>query len=139
MYFKRSFLFVAAFALTFAALPSATAAHDLSMRPTARAYDGSYTFTISKTQHGDFSGCLTLTASGLATATIGSQKYSGGTYSVLNGILAATIPAQGYGQNAGMVFIADATRNLTKGYYDEVYGGEAFLTGKLAFGAQGSC
>lgn len=138
MHAKRSAALIVA-VLALAASPGAGAAHSLATLPLARSYDASYAFTITDTQHGSYSGCLTLTATGTATATIGTGKYTGGTYSVLNGILAATIPAQGYGQNAGMVFITDATANLKKGYFDEVYGGEAFVTGKLAFGGKGSC
>lgn len=139
MHFKRTFASIAGLVLVAVACLRPATAHDLRIDAAARNYSGSYAIQISETQHGDYSGCLTLTASGLASAVIGSQKYTYGTYSILNGILVATIEAQGYGQNAGLVFITDATRVLRKGYFDEVYGGEAFETGKLTFGAKGSC
>ena len=44
------------------------------------------------------------------------------------------------GQNAGLVFIASAGHgNIGNGVFDDVYGGEAFDEGALAFGMKGGC
>jgi hypothetical protein len=52
----------------------------------------------------------------------------------------ATIQAQGYGQNAGLVFIGSANRgSIGPGVFDDVYGGEAFDEGALTFGMKGGC
>lgn len=112
--------------------------------PAAHNYNGSWPVTISHTTHGDFTGCLTLTGSGsnggLATLVLGSQKFPYGSFQIFNHTLVATIQAQGYGQNAGMVFIGVAGRRaIGPGVFDEVYGGEAFLEGALAFGMKGGC
>jgi hypothetical protein len=51
-----------------------------------------------------------------------------------------TIQAQGYGQNAGLVFIGSASRgNIGPGVFDGVYGGEAFDEGALVFGMRDGC
>jgi len=113
------------------------------MLPAAHDYTGSWPVTVTQTQHG-FTGCLTLAQSarnaGSASLVIGSQKYTFGTFQIFNGTLAATIQAPGYGQNAGLVFIGSAGRgSIGPGVFDEVYGGEAFVEGALAFGAKGGC
>lgn len=112
--------------------------------PAAHNYNGSWPVTITHTQHGDFTGCLTLTGSGSnggsASLVLGSQKYTFGTFQIFNHTLVATIEAQGYGQNAGLVFIGSAGRlSIGPGVFDEVYGGEAFSEGALAFGMKGGC
>ncbi|MBV8530872.1 MAG: hypothetical protein JO104_06110 [Candidatus Eremiobacteraeota bacterium] len=119
--------------------PAATVARGYALDPTARSYSGSYPVTVTGTQHGNFTGCLTLTRSGSATLVLGSQKFPYGTYLVGNRIFVATIQAQGYSQNAGLLFIAPAGRQLGQGVYEEVYGGENFKSGALAFGAKGGC
>jgi hypothetical protein len=111
--------------------------------PAARDYTGSWPVTVTHTQHG-FTGCLTLTQSssngGSASLVVGTQKYQYGTFQIFNRTLVATLQAPGYAQNAGLVFIGSAGRsNIGAGVFDEVYGGEAFVEGALAFGAKGGC
>jgi hypothetical protein len=110
----------------------------------ARGYSGSYPVTVTHSQHGDGTYCLTLTETsrdaGSASVVIGSQKFPYGTFQVINHLLVATIQVQGYSQNAGMVFIGTASRgNIGDGVFDDVYGGEAFEEGALAFGMRGGC
>jgi hypothetical protein len=137
---KRILVPAIAAAIAIAASPGATIAHDYALAPMAQSYSGSYPVSVSGTQHGgSFTGCLTLAGSGSATLVIGSQKFPYGTYLVISDTLVATIQAQGYGQNAGLVFIARAARNLKQGVYEEVYGGEDFVSGKLTFGSEGGC
>jgi hypothetical protein len=113
--------------------------------PESFSYSGNWPVTISGTQHGTFTGCLTLTQhginSGSASLVSGGTNYTFGTFQVINHILVATIQSPGgTGQNAGLVFIGPASRgNIGRGVFDEVYGGEAFVEGALAFGLKGGC
>lgn len=134
---KRFALSMVAFTVTMAGSPAV--AHGLFPIAMARSYSGSYPVTITNTGHGTYTGCLTLNASGSASLVLGGGKFPYGSYVVDNKIFVATIQAQGYGQNAGMLFIAPAGRILDQGAYEEVYGGENFLSGDLAFGAKGGC
>lgn len=115
---------------------------------TSQGYSGSWPVTVSRSQHSDGTYCLTLTDggsegfrhSGFATLVIGSKKYTFGTFQVINRTLIATIQAQGYGQNAGLVFVGSASHgNIGKGVFEDVYGGEDFDSGALAFGARNGC
>ncbi|MBV8067389.1 MAG: hypothetical protein JO113_05405 [Candidatus Eremiobacteraeota bacterium] len=119
--------------------PGAAMARGYSFGAMVRSYSGSYPVTVTDTQRGNFTGCLTLTGNGSASLVIGSQKFTFGTYLVIDDTFVATIEAQGYGQNAGLVFIAPASRRLGQGVYEEVYGGEDFESGALAFGMKGGC
>lgn len=114
----------------------------------ARTYSGSWPVTVTHSQHSNGTYCLTLTDggsqgwphSGLASLVIGSEKYPYGTFQVINHTLIATIQAQGYGQNAGLVFVASVSRNsIGQGVFEDVYGGEDFDSGALAFGMKGGC
>jgi hypothetical protein len=125
--------------LAVVASPSATMARGFISLPVAHSYSGSYPVTVTDTSHGNFTGCLTLSGSGSASLVIGSQKFPSGSYLVTNDTFVATIQAQGYGQNAGLLFIAPAKRKLGQGVYEEVYGGADFESGALAFGTKGGC
>lgn len=130
---------VSAVAATLAVSASAGAGMAREYNPPvfADSLNGSWPVTITGS-HG-FTGCLTITSSS-ASVVIGSQKYSYGTYFIANNLLVVTIPAAGYGQNAGMVFIGRAGhRKIGDGAYDEVYGGEAFVSGALSFGMKNGC
>jgi hypothetical protein len=110
----------------------------------ARGYTGSWPVTVTRSQHSNGTYCLTLTEngrnSGSASLVIGSQKFPYGTFQIFNHTLVATIEAQGYGQNAGLVFVGSASRgNIGPGVFDDVYGGEAFDEGALAFGMRNGC
>ncbi|MGA8533419.1 MAG: hypothetical protein WB615_04870 [Candidatus Tumulicola sp.] len=112
--------------------------------PESHGYSGSWPVTVTRSQHSNGTYCLTLAENGRnggsASLVTGSQKYTYGTFQVFNHTLVATIEAQGYGQNAGLVFIGSANRgSIGTGVYDEVYGGEAFDEGALAFGMKGGC
>ena len=114
----------------------------------SQGYGGSWPVTVSRSQHSNGTYCLTLKDggsegfrhSGFATLVIGSTKYPYGTFQVINRTLIATIQAQGYGQNAGLVFVASASHgNIGKGVFEDVYGGEDFDSGGLAFGTRNGC
>jgi hypothetical protein len=125
--------------LAVAASAGATMARDFTAPDMARSYAGSWPVTVTG-QQVNFTGCLTLAGSGSASVTIGSQRYTGGSYFVVNKLLVATIPAQGYGQNAGLVFTGRADRSkVGRGVYEDVYGGGDFNSGALSFGIKGGC
>ncbi len=112
--------------------------------PLTVTYTGSYPVTISHAKVGDGTYCLTLDQTakngGSASLVEGTQKFPYGTFQIFNHTLVATIQAQGYGQNAGLVFIGSTRRgNIGPGVFDEVYGGEAFVEGALTFGMKGGC
>jgi hypothetical protein len=105
---------------------------------------GSWPVTVTRSQHSNGTSCLTLTENGRnagsASLLIGSQRLSNGSFLVINHTLVATIPVQGYGQNAGLVFIGSANLdNIGPGVFEDVYGGADFDSGALAFGMKGGC
>jgi hypothetical protein len=106
-------------------------------------YSGSYPVTVTGSQHSNGTYCLTLiqNASGKsATLVIGSHKFPYGSFLVANHTLVATITAQAYSQNAGLVFIGKADHGkIGAGVFEDVYGGSDFDSGALAFGAKGGC
>jgi hypothetical protein len=108
-------------------------------------YTGNWPVTISKSHHSNGMYCLALIDNGSGgfrhsgSASLGGS-LNFGTFQVINHILVATIEAQGYGQNAGLVFIGQANGgNIGKGFFEDVYGGEDFDSGALAFGTKGGC
>lgn len=116
--------------------------------PMTRGYTGSWPVTVTHSQHSNGTYCLTLTDngsdgwphSGSASLIIGSQTFPGGSFQVINHTLVATITAQGYSQNAGLLFIAPAARgNIGRGVFEDVYGGGDFDSGALTFGMKGGC
>jgi len=136
---NRLLVSTVAAALALAGSVGATLARGYTSPELARSYSGSWPVTVSGSQV-NFTGCLTLTGSGFASVIIGSTRYTGGSYFIVNNFLVATIPAQGYGQNAGLVFTGRAARNkLGRGVYEDVYGGEDFNSGALSFGMKGGC
>jgi hypothetical protein len=139
-FLQRLSVTIAAAAFAAAFSTAAVMARGFDPARMARSYSGDWPVTISGTGHGSFTGCLMLTGSGSASYTSGSEKLTGGSYFIVNNTLVATVPAQGYGQNAGLVFIGRADRSkIGAGAFDEVYGGSDFLSGALEFGAKGGC
>jgi hypothetical protein len=147
MRFLQRILITAAAATAIAVSAGAAIAHGGSMMPMAvndsAGYAGSYPVTVSHSQHSDGTYCLTLTenASGkFASLVIGSHKYPEGSFLVTNHTLVATITAQAYSQNAGLVFIGSADRGkIGPGVFEDVYGGSDFDSGALAFGMKNGC
>jgi hypothetical protein len=106
-------------------------------------YNGNWPVTVTRSQHSNGTFCLTLTESskdgGSASVLIDNQKYPG-SFIVINHTLVATLTAQGYSQNDGLVFIGSADGgNIGKGAFENVYGGSDFDSGALAFGMKGGC
>jgi hypothetical protein len=95
--------------------------------PASHDYTGSWPATVTHSKHSNGTYCLTLQEKGGSASLVlpEGSKLSYGTFQVFNHTLVATIEAQGYGQNAGLVFIGSAGRgNIGAGVFDNVYGGE---------------
>jgi hypothetical protein len=135
---KRVSISMAATTLAVLAFSGAAMARGYDPMPAAHSYAGSWPVTVTGSNT-NWTGCLTLTNEGGASLVIGSQRYPDGSYLVVNKIFVATIQAQGYGQNAGLLFIAPAMHKLNQGAYETVYGGSDFASGALAFGMKGGC
>jgi len=112
--------------------------------PDSHSYAGNWPVTVTNSQFHNGTYCLTLTASGSdagsASLVIGSQRFPDGSFLVVNHTLVATITAQAYSQNAGLVFIGSADRDkIGPGVFEDVYGGSDFDSGALTFGMKGGC
>jgi hypothetical protein len=115
----------------------------------AGTYTGKWPVTLTHSKYGNASYCLTLTDngsngwphSGPASLSSKSGTLPYGSFQLINGILVATIQSgSDTGQNAGLVFITTAENGtLGNGTFNEVYGGDASLTGALNFGAKNGC
>jgi hypothetical protein len=117
----------------------------------AQSYTGNYPLTVTKSQHANGTYCLTLTDDGSlgfphsGEASLSGEKVGGnlpyGTFQLIGQLLIVTIQQPGdSGQNAGLVFIAPSrSGTIGKGVYEQVYGGEEFDSGVLAYGAKGGC
>jgi len=114
----------------------------------AQSYSGNWPVTVSKSQFANGKYCITLTDDGsLGWPHSGEASLnppSGtvfGTFQLIDGLLMVTFQQPGgTGQNAGLVFIGAASKGkITKGVYEQVYGGEEFDSGVLVFGTKGGC
>lgn len=113
------------------------------------SYSGNWPVTLTHARAGNGTYCLTLTDngslgwehSGPASLAGQGESFPYGTFQLIDHLLVATIQSEsGTGQNAGLVFIAPASDGkLGDGTFDEVYGGEEFVSGALAFGTKGGC
>jgi hypothetical protein len=115
----------------------------------AGGYSGSWPITVTHAKYGNGSYCLTIKDdgslgfqhSGFVSLQAPGNTLPFGTFQLIGHLLTVTVEAQGgSGQNAGLVFVAPASAgSIGNGIYDEVYGGEAFDSGKAAFGAKDGC
>jgi hypothetical protein len=137
--------------LTMATLIGAVALTSGTARA-AGSYIGNWPLTVTHSQFGDGTYCLTLSSSGavgwpqrgaasLKSSPDGTQQY--GSFEVIDGILVVTVVEYngGGGQNNSLAFIAPASDGniLGMGVYDLIAGGETFDSGQLAFGTKGGC
>ena len=117
------------------------------------SYSGNWPLTVSHSEFGNGTYCLTLTDDGSygwphsGTASLVSQVSGGtqpyGLFQVIDRTLVVTVIQLngGGGQNNSLVFIAPASDGniLGRGVYDEIAGGETFDSGRLVFGMNGGC
>jgi hypothetical protein len=117
----------------------------------AQGYSGNWPVNVDLPPHFGHKACLTLVDNGTGGAPhSGPASISGplvggtlpyGTFQVISHLLVVTIQAASdTGSDAGLVFIAPASDgDLGKGVFENVYGGEDFLSGALTFGTKGGC
>lgn len=118
-------------------------------RPATASYSGNWPVTVTQSRGANGTGCLTLIDngslgfrhSGQASLVFNGEKFTFGTFQLIDGDLVATIQSQGAsGQNEGLVFAASAANgNVGRGFYEGVYGGEEIDSGVLVFGTKGGC
>ena len=111
--------------------------------PATHNYSGAWPVTVTHSQRSNGTDCLTLTGSGnsgSASLVFDGQKYSYGSFLIINDNLVATITEPLYGQNGALIFIASASRGrIGQGIFENVEGGSNFDAGALAFGTKNGC
>ena len=111
--------------------------------PASHSYNGAWPVTITRSQRSNGTGCLTLSGTahgGSASLVFGSQKYTNGSFIVINHILVATLTEPLYGQNGALIFSAPAHRgNIGQGLFENIEGGSNFDAGAVAFGTKNGC
>jgi hypothetical protein len=115
----------------------------------ATSYTGNWPITVTHAKYGNGTYCLTVKDdgslgfphSGFDSLQAPGENLPYGTFQLIGRLFTVTVEAQGgSGQNAGLVFVAPASNgSIGNGVYDEVYGGEAFDSGKATFGPKGGC
>ena len=125
------------------AAAAATAALSSAAPAMANGYTGSWPVTITHSQRSNGTGCLTLSGNagaGTASLVFGSQKYTYGSFVVVNGILVSNITEPLYGQNGALMFVAHASHgHIGHGVFENIEGGSNFDYGALAFGMKNGC
>jgi hypothetical protein len=150
MRFSKRILIAAVTTMAMVVSAGAAMAHGINgstmnmVVPESHGYGGSWPVTVSHSQHSNGTDCLTLIGNGSdagsASLVIGSQRFPNGSFLVINHTLVATITAQAYSQNAGLVFIGSADRGkIGPGVFEDVYGGSDFDAGASTFGMKGGC
>jgi hypothetical protein len=116
--------------------------------PMTQTLSGNYPLTVTHSQFGNGTYCLTLTQfngrgqppGGSASLVFGSTKLPYGSFEIINHLLVVTIQKQDGSQNAGLLFTVPVRGgDIGKGFYENVAGGDAFDMGDLVFGAKGGC
>lgn len=107
-------------------------------------FTGNWPLTVTRSKYDNGNHCVALT-----DYSSGEWKYSGtalldgklrGSFQVIGSLIEITVDDGGYSQNAGSVYSGILTKNgIGSGAFVEVYGGEAFDEGKVAFGKRGGC
>lgn len=109
----------------------------------SRGYGGNWPVTVSGSQFSNGTYCLTLTGngrSGTASVVMGNEKYSYGSFVVVNRILMATIVKPSGSQNGALTFTADASHGfIGQGIFENIEGGSSSDVGALKFGMKGGC
>ncbi|MGA8797193.1 MAG: hypothetical protein WB526_09065 [Candidatus Cybelea sp.] len=143
MHFSKLILIPAVATIAMVVSAASVVAHGYNgtmVNMAAQSYSGSWPVTVTRSQHSNGTDCLTLAADGSASLVIGGQRFPNGSFLVTNHTLVATITAQAYSQNAGLVFIGSADRGkIGPGVFEDVYGGSDFDSGASAFGMKGGC
>ncbi|HEV3195483.1 MAG TPA: hypothetical protein VGZ06_05050 [Candidatus Cybelea sp.] len=111
--------------------------------PASHGYSGAWPVTVTGSQFSNGTGCLTLTGnarSGSASLVMEGEKYSYGSFVVLNDILVANIIKPSGSQNGALMFMASAGRgHIGQGVFENIEGGSNFDFGALAFDMKNGC
>lgn len=109
----------------------------------SHSYAGAWPVTVSRSQRSNGTGCLTLVggaSSGSASLVFEGQKYTYGSFLVIDDILMATITEPLYGQNGALTFSASAHNgHIAQGLFENIEGGSNFDAGALEFGMKNGC
>ena len=114
---------------------------------TAQSYSGSWSATVSRSQHANGTYCIALKDNGSlgwphsGEATILPESgTTGGTFQVINGLMVVTFSQPGgTGELGALLFTARASNgHIGTGTYEQFYGSE-IDSGVLVFGAKNSC
>ncbi|MFY9738966.1 MAG: hypothetical protein WAK11_07905 [Candidatus Cybelea sp.] len=142
---QRILIAAAATALVVSATPAIAHINTMNMfAPASHSYSGAWPVTVTHSQFGDGTDCLTLMQgsgnAGSASLVAGGQKYPDGSFLVRKDILVVTITEPLSGQNGALLFIAHANNGrIGEGIFENVRGGSDFDRGTLAFGMKGGC
>ena len=137
---------------TFAALTLTLAVFALTQTAAmAQNYTGNWPITVSQSQHGNGTYCVTLIDAGnlgwphSGTASLESSFFGmpillEGTFRLINGLLMVTITQPGgTAENGALLFFARAKDGeVGKGVYEQFYG-DVIDSGTLVFGVKNSC
>ena len=147
MRFSKPIMIAAAAATAMVVSAGAAMAHGNIMNmfaPTSHSYSGTWPVTVTHSQFGNGTDCLTLTQgsgkAGSASLVAGGTKYPDGSFLVSKDILVVTITEPLSGQNGTLLFIAHANNGrIGEGIFENDRGGSDFDRGTLAFGMKGGC
>jgi hypothetical protein len=113
----------------------------------AQSYTGNWPATVTHSKGSNGTYCLSLTDNGSLgwphsgdVTLVEGRSTLYGTFQVIGGLITVTIESPGDYEDAGLVFVAQASNGtIGKGVYDDVYSGEEIDSGELSFGAKNSC
>jgi hypothetical protein len=106
-------------------------------------FAGNWPVTVSRSQFENGTGCLTLAVS--ASGTSAALSFRGqtlrlGSFTIINGLLMATITQQEGSQNGALLFVGPVrSGHIGGGLFQLVSGGADFDSGSLVFGAKNGC
>jgi hypothetical protein len=143
MHFSQRILIAALAAITVVVSAGPALARSNMSAPDFSSYSGAWPVTVTGSQFSNGTYCLTLTGNGIsgsASLVMGGQKYTYGSFEIVNRMLMATIVKPSGSQNGALTFNAFANRGrVGQGIFENIEGGSNFDFGALEFGKKGGC